>query len=178
MFSDEIFMDGFEAGATNLGRVFDYLNGYSEGERTLSFKYLDTVPKDQQNSIINEVCEARKIYFSSSFSQYFREYQSYFDVESKTDLTKEQSQVLAAIIFGDVWCRKHSHEVAKIYNFADVPVHNYHIGISLNKNEENTLENFISDVEFPIDWMFKRPGFYNGTGHADDISLSMFFNST
>ena len=67
MFSDEIFMDGFEAGATNLGRVFDYLNGYSEGERTLSFKYLDTVPKDQQNSIINEVCEARKIYFSSSF---------------------------------------------------------------------------------------------------------------
>lgn len=39
-----------------------------------------------------------------------------------------------------------------------------------------TLENFISDVEFPIDWMFKRPGFYNGTGHADDISLSMFSN--
>ena len=55
MFSDEIFMDGFEAGATNLGRVFDYLNGYSEGERTLTFKYLDTVPKDQQKSIINKV---------------------------------------------------------------------------------------------------------------------------
>ena len=72
MFSDEIFMDGFEAGATNLGRVFDYLNGYSEGERTLSFKYLDTVPKDQQNSIINEVCEARKIYFSSSFFLVFQ----------------------------------------------------------------------------------------------------------
>lgn len=73
MFSDEIFMDGFEAGATNLGRVFDYLNGYSEGERTLTFKYLDTVPKDQQNSIINKVREARKIYlFKNVFLVFHR----------------------------------------------------------------------------------------------------------
>ena len=52
----------------NIGRIFDYLNGYSEGEHTLSFRYLDSVNFSQRDEII------QKVYYE----RYFFDYDSWF----------------------------------------------------------------------------------------------------
>ena len=112
----------------NIGRIFDYLNGYSEGEHTLSFRYLDSVTFSQRDEIIQKVYYNRYIFDYEVVFQYFDEYKSYFGVEKLCELKPDDVKVLAALIFGDVWCRKHSTEVADIYHKAGAPVFKYHLG--------------------------------------------------
>lgn len=95
--------------------IFDYLNGYTEGEVTISYRFI-TVPEEKRDPIIDG---------------YFKNYRKYFRTELLEDLSEKNSKVLAGLIDGDLWCRKPSLESAKIYKDAGADVYMYYLDIEM-----------------------------------------------
>ena len=72
-----------------------------------------------------------------------------------SELDHDEFEILASVIYGDVWCRKPSLEQSMKYDEAAVDVFAYYL-----------------DIDMPIDWYLKRPSVY-GTGHTNDVPLML-----